>query len=141
MPSLIPLLKKKLPLVFLIIYSSIMILSGLGDSVLQLDEGVDTFVSTTILKYGIPHHSDGINHTMDFADIYDGLFVYRTWVPYYLQAVSISLLGQNTLAARLPFALAGIAAVVALYFFSIKLMQNRMTAFFAAFFNFLLYFF
>ena len=35
----------------------------MDDSVLQVDEGGDTFISTTILKYGFPMHSDGFkNH-------------------------------------------------------------------------------
>jgi len=128
------LLKKHAGLFFLIPYAVFLVFSGLGDSVLQLDEGLDTFITTTILKYGIPHHSDGINHTMDFADIYDGLFVYRTWVPYYLQASSFLLFGQNTFAARLPFALCGVFSVLLLYFLTLKLTAKKSIAFLAALF-------
>ena len=64
-----------LPISFLIIFT------GLDDSVLQADEGADTFISTTILKHGLPMHSDGLNHTMPFADVFAGIFIYRTWVP------------------------------------------------------------
>jgi len=119
-------------LLFLFPYSFLLIFLGLGDGAMQVDEGMDTFVSTTILKYGIPMHSDGINATMLFADIYDGLFIYRTWLPYYLQAFSLDVFGHTAFAARLPFALAGIASVVALYFFTLKLTGNKITAFLSA---------
>jgi len=119
---------------FLLPYSALLIFLGLGDGALQVDEGMDTFVSTTILKYGVPRHSDGVNATMLFADIYDGLFIYRTWVPYYLQAFSLSVLGNTTLAARLPFALVGLASVIALYFLALRLTGNKITAFLAALF-------
>jgi len=119
-------------LLFLFPYSLLLIFLGLGDGALQVDEGMDTFVSTTILKYGVPMHSDGINATMRFADIYDGLFIYRTWLPYYLQALSLEGLGHTTFAARLPFALVGVLSVIALYFLALKLTENKITAFLAA---------
>lgn len=128
------LLKNCLPLLFLILYSSALILTDLGGSALQVDEGADTWVSSTILKFGVPRHSDGVNRTMEYADIYDGLFIYRTWVPYYLQAFSLAIFEDKTFAARLPFALTGIASVIGLYFLSLKLTRNRTTAFLSALF-------
>ena len=115
-----------LPIVFLTLFT------GLDDSVLQVDEGADTFVSTTILKHGLPMHSDGLNHTMRYADIFDGVFVYRTWVPYYLQSISLYFLGNNTFAARLPFAIAGFFSIWCLYHFAIRLTQEKPVAIFAA---------
>ncbi len=119
---------------FLVPYTVLLVFVGLGDSVLQVDEGADTFVSTTVLKTGLPRHSDGLNSTMPYADVYDGLFVYRTWVPYYLQALSLAGLGSTTFAARLPFALAGLASVAGLYFLTLKITGRRFTAFLAALF-------
>jgi dolichyl-phosphate-mannose-protein mannosyltransferase len=121
-------------LLFLFPYSVLLIFLGLGDGALQVDEGGDTFISTTILKYGVPMHSDGVNATMLFADIYDGLFIYRTWLPYYLQAFSLSVFGNTTFAARLPFALVGLISVIALYFLALRLTVNKFTAFLAALF-------
>ncbi|MBI4599978.1 glycosyltransferase family 39 protein [Candidatus Uhrbacteria bacterium] len=128
------LFKSRLPLFFLIPYAAVMIFSGLGDSALQMDEGQDTFVSTTILKYGVPMHSDGLNRTMGFADIYDGIFIYRTWFPYYFQAFSIWALGQTTFAARLPFAIYGLLSVCAIYFLALKLSRNKIIAVLASLF-------
>jgi hypothetical protein len=115
-----------LPIAFLIIFT------GLDDSVLQVDEGADTFISTTILKYGLPMHSDGLNHTMLYADIFDGLFVYRTWIPYFLQSISLHFFGNNTFAARLPFALAGFFSIWCLYHLAIRLTQEKSSAVLAA---------
>ena len=109
-----------------------MIFTGLDDSVLQIDEGADTFVSTTILKSGVPMHSDGVNHTMLYADLFDGVFVYRTWIPYYLQSLSLYFLGTNTFAARLPFALGGLFSVWGLYHLAIRLSQQKSIAILAA---------
>ena len=133
MASLKHLIFNHFPLFFLIVYSIPMVFLGLGDSALQIDEGADTFISTTLLKFGFPMHSDGINSTMLYADVYDGLFVYRPWIPYYAQAFSLSLFGQTTFAARLPFALIGVLAVIFFYRFALKLTGRHFIAFLAAF--------
>ncbi|MBL7020629.1 MAG: glycosyltransferase family 39 protein [Nitrospinaceae bacterium] len=124
---------KHFPLFFLIVYTCPMIFLGFSDSVLQIDEGMDTFISTTILKFGFPVHSDGINSSMLFADVYDGLFVYRPWVSFYAQAFSLSVIGQTTFAARLPFALIGVFSVIFFYRFSLKFTGRPFIAFLAAF--------
>tara|TARA_Y100001936_G_scaffold24512_1_gene22407 strand:+ start:1528 stop:3174 length:1647 start_codon:yes stop_codon:yes gene_type:complete len=125
---------KYLPVFFLAIYSTLIILPNLGSSALQGDEGADTFISTTILKFNLPSHSDGINSSMLFADVHDGLFVYRPWVAYYIQSFSLYLFGQTTFAARLPFALIGIFTVIFLYRFALKFTGQRFVAFLASFF-------
>ncbi|PIR01456.1 MAG: hypothetical protein COV66_01465 [Nitrospinae bacterium CG11_big_fil_rev_8_21_14_0_20_45_15] len=125
--------KFQYPLLCLVLYASLMILPGLADSVLQVDEGADTFVSTTILKYAVPKHSDETNATMLFADVYQGLFVYRTWFPYYLQAGFMEFLGPSTFSARLPFALCGILSIVALYYFALRMTGSKSVAFFSGF--------
>ncbi len=127
-------IKNNLPIIFLIALSSSLLFPGLGNQALSIDEGSDTFIAATILKYGHPRHSDGINHTMDFADVYDGVFVYRTWVPYYLQAFSMKLFGQTAFAARLPFAITGVLSVALLYLLTLKLAANKRIAFLASLF-------
>ena len=98
------LVKTYIGLFFLIPYAFIVIFLGLSNSVLQVDEGADTFVSSTILKYGIPYHDDGVNSAMNYAKVRnDGLFIYRTWVPYYLQAGSLFIFGKTTFALRVAF--------------------------------------
>lgn len=133
MDPLKPSLFKYFSLFFLTIYSASMIFLGLGDNVLQVDEGADTFITTNLLKFGFPRHSDGINYTLLWADAHDGLFVYRPWIPYYIQAFSLSLFGQTTFAARLPFALCGVLSVIFLYWFALKFTGRQFIAFLAAF--------
>jgi len=77
-------------------------------------------------------HSDGLNKTMLFADIFDGIFIYRTWLPYYLQSISLNFLGNNTFAARLPFALTGFFSIFCLYHLAIRLTQEKSIAVFSA---------
>ena len=125
-------LKTHFALVFLILFSFFLIFTGLDDTVLQLDEGADTLVSTTILKYGYPKHTDGTHYTMPYADIFDGIFVYRTWVPYYLQSASLLLFGQSTFSARLPFAILGIFSVWSLYSFTLRWTHRKTIAFLAS---------
>jgi hypothetical protein len=126
--------KSHLALTLLLPIAFLTLFVGLDDSVLQVDEGADTFVSTTILKHGLPMHSDGSNHTMRYADIFDGVFIYRTWVPYYLQSISLYFLGSNTFAARLPFAIAGFFSILCLYHFAFRLTREKSTAIYAAIF-------
>jgi hypothetical protein len=132
MDLLKPSLLKHFPLFLLAIYSASMIFIGLGDNLLQVDEGNDTFISTNILKFGFPTHSDGVNYTLLWASSHDGLFVYRPWIPYYIQAFSLSLFGQTTFAARLPFALCGVLSVIFLYRFALKFTGRQFIAFLAA---------
>jgi 4-amino-4-deoxy-L-arabinose transferase-like glycosyltransferase len=127
-------IKSHLTLIILLLISFLMIFTGLNDSVLQMDEGADTFVSTTILKSGVPMHSDGVNKTMLYADIFNGIFVYRTWIPYYLQSLSLYFLGLNTFAARLPFALAGFFSIWGLYHLTSRLTQQKSIAVLASIF-------
>ncbi len=134
-PPFIDLAKNHKSLAFLIPYALIMVFLGLSNSVLQADEGGDTFISTTILKYGAPYHQDEKNYTMEHAKVRnDGLFLYRTWIPYYLQAFSLYLFGETTFAARLPFALSGVLSTVVLYFFTLKLTKKKSIAFLATLF-------
>ena len=135
MPTLKQLVKTHTGLVFLIPYALIMVFLGFSDSALQLDEGADTFISSTILKYGLPYHQDETVYTMEEGIVRDDkLFIYRTWFPYYLQASSLFLFGKTTFAARLPFALSGVLSAIALYFFTLKLTKKKSTAFLATLF-------
>ncbi|MFQ5671472.1 MAG: ArnT family glycosyltransferase [Nitrospinales bacterium] len=71
---------------------------------------------------------------MEFADVYEGLFVYRTWFPYYIQAFSLWVLGHTTFAARFPFALCGVFSVLFLYVLTLKLTSKKTVAFLASLF-------
>jgi 4-amino-4-deoxy-L-arabinose transferase-like glycosyltransferase len=68
---------------------------------------------------------------MPEGDAFDGIFLYRTWVPYYLQSISLQLFGQNTFSARLPFAILGVLSVWTLYSFTLRWTNRKTVAFFA----------
>ena len=125
-------LKTHFALIFLILFSFLLIFTGLDDTVLQVDEGADTFISTTILKYGYPKHSDGTHYSMAEGDAFDGIFLYRTWAPYYLQSISLQLFGQNTFSARFPFAILGVFSIWSLYSFTLRWTNRKTIAFVAS---------
>jgi hypothetical protein len=109
------------------------------------DEAATAVLASRMLKFGRPVAYDGVNLlTIDIYDDQDDATISRrtkdpkTAIDYYIQegefkrdytwiwqpwglfaiaAVSIKILGQTTLAARLPFALAGLATVPLLYRF------------------------
>ena len=70
---------------------------------------------------------------MLFADVHNGLFVYRPWFSYYAQGFSLSVIGQTTFAARLPFALIGVLSIIFFYRFSLKFTGRKYIAFLASF--------
>jgi hypothetical protein len=108
------------------------------------DEAATAVLATRMLKFGRPLAYDGVNLlTIDMQDDDDDATLSRRdkgpkgaidyfvrrgdfkpdttwkWQPWGLfaiAAVSIELLGQTTLAARLPFALAGLATVPLLFY-------------------------
>ncbi len=125
-------LKTHCGLIFLIPFSFFLIFTGLDDTVLQNDEGADTFISSTILEYGYPKHSDGTHYTMPEGDAFGGTFLYRPWLPYYIQSASLLLFGQNTFAARLPFAILGVFSVWSLYIFTLRWTHRKNIALLAS---------
>lgn len=117
-------------LIFLIILSVVLIFPRLGENVLQIDEGSDSFYSLTILKYGYPAGSDGINE-FGHTHTIDGVWKQQPWFPFYVRALSLFLFGQNSFAARFPSALLGVLSVPLLYFLTLKFSQNEKEAFLA----------
>jgi len=77
---------------------------------------------------GLPYGTDGKNFFSqelgaEYGDNY--IWKWHTWLQFYLVAGSFKLFGINTFAARLPFALFGIATVLLLYFFASGLWQDK----------------
>lgn len=87
-------------------------LPALGDEPLWQDEAQTALVARTILDGGLPRGTDGTNFfSQELGKEYaaDHLWRWHTWLAFYLTAASFALLGETTLAARLPFALLGVA--------------------------------
>ena len=109
--------------------------TNLGLDYLWEDEGDTAALAVNILKFGVPKAWDG----SAFLDSDHGarlnrelVMVTHPWVQYYLAAGSFALFGQNTLAARLPFAVASWFSILFVYGFVWRFTRNRLTAFSAA---------
>ena len=99
------------------------------------DEGDTAALAVNVLKFGVPKAWDG--HAFLDSDHgarlnRDLVMVTHPWVQYYLAAGSFFIFGQNTLAARIPFALSAWLSILLVYAFLWRLTQNRLTAFSAA---------
>lgn len=123
--------------------AALLLFWGLADKYLWQDEANTAVLATRMLKFGRPLAYDGVNLvTIDYfatedtatigqrtgnpkaaVDYYvrrgdlkpDTTWKWQPWGQFVVAAVSLRLLGQTTLAARLPFALAGLATVLLLY--------------------------
>jgi hypothetical protein len=130
------------------VLASVLLFWGLADKYLWQDEAQTAVLATRLLRFGRPLGYDGTNliSTDYFAvdstppgtlttnpktavDYYiqrgdfrvDTSWTYHPLGQFLVAAMSLKLLGQTTLAARLPFALAGLATIFLLY----RLVQVR----------------
>lgn len=87
----------------------------LDDRLLWGDEAETAVLAVNITRFGVPRTDDSRNHiTLHGADVdgnADGLWVWSPWADEYVAAASFALFGQNTLAARLPFAVLAFVSV------------------------------
>ncbi|MDH5324249.1 MAG: hypothetical protein OEZ68_20540 [Gammaproteobacteria bacterium] len=104
--------------VVLVLISALLIFPGLGGTSLWTDEAHTAVIAQNIAETGFPYASNGKNLVSifpDHRDIRDGIYIWQAWIPSYLAAVSVSVLGNTAFAARLPFALLFILLIVASY--------------------------
>ncbi|HYR23002.1 MAG TPA: glycosyltransferase family 39 protein [Chthoniobacterales bacterium] len=128
-------LRSHLPLVVLAAISAVFIFTNLGSDYLWEDEGDTAALASNILKFGIPKAWDGgafLDSDHGARLNRDLVMVTHPWVQYYLTAGSFFLFGQNTFAARFPFAVAGWMSILLVYFFLWRLLRSRLIAFSAA---------
>jgi hypothetical protein len=136
--------------------AAVLLFWNLTDTYLWQDEANTAVLAVRLLKYGRPLAYDGRNllsddnfaaqdtHTIDertkdpgqaVADCIrrgtmtvDRMWSYHPWGQFVLAGLSIRLLGQTTFAARLPFALAGLATVFALYWLLWHFLRSELIA-------------
>lgn len=123
------------PAAAIAVLSAVFIFANLGTDYLWEDEGDTAALAVNILKFGVPKAWDGYA----FLDSDHGarlnrnlVMVTHPWVQYYLAAGSFLIFGQNTFAARFPFAVASWLSVLGVYFFLWRVTRNRLAAFSAA---------
>lgn len=94
--------------------SGFLLLWNLGRPALWQDEAETALRAESILESGVPRTTlRGVLVTAQpslarYEGNADGVWTWNTWLPAYLCAASFALLGRTPLAARLPFALAGL---------------------------------
>ncbi|MFI5118564.1 MAG: ArnT family glycosyltransferase [Terriglobales bacterium] len=140
--------------------AALLLLWGLGNPYLWQDEAATAVLARRMLRFGRPLAYDGVNLiTIDhFAaeekatidqrtrdpqaaiNYYvrrgdlkaDTTWKWQPWGQFVVAALSFKTLGATTLAARLPFALAGIATVLILYRFVLTYFKHAQMALLAS---------
>ena len=122
----------------LLIAGALLLLTNLGNMYLWQDEAETALLSQRLGSYGLPLAMDGRNlirqAPQDIQYTADWVWVYHPWLPFYFTAASFALLGPTTVAARLPFALAGLAAILLFYFSLRHHFRDRRVAMLASLF-------
>src|SRR5437016_2038212 len=119
MPDVCGRLRSHWPFVTVAMLGLAVLLTNLGTDYLWADEGDTAVLASNMLKFGVPKAWDGVTFTVsDFGarENQQLVMVSTPWVQYYVAAASFLLFGENTLAARLPFALAGWMSILLAYF-------------------------
>ena len=114
-------------LLLITVLAGVLLLKNLGDQCLWQDEAETACIAKTVLTNGFPHGGDGRNcFSQDLER--DRLSPRHAWLSFYLAAGFFSVFGATALAARLPFALAGLACVPLCYYVARWLWQSRRAA-------------
>lgn len=130
-----PPLARHWPIAVILAIAACLLFTNLGADHLWEDEGDTAVFARTILQQGLPVAWDGV--TFNEADYgqrlkFGFVMVSHPWLQYYAAAGAFALLGESALAARLPFALAGLATILLLYVMVLRLVHNRRAALVAA---------
>jgi 4-amino-4-deoxy-L-arabinose transferase-like glycosyltransferase len=107
--------RRWLAVALLLALAAAFLFGRLGQRYLWQDEAQTALVSRTILDHGVPLGTDGRNFfSQELGAEYDAHSRWRwhTWLPFYVTAASFRVLGATTIAARLPFALFGLATIL-----------------------------
>src|SRR5436309_4268829 len=128
-------LRQHWPFAIVALISAVFIFTNLGRDYLWEDEGDTAALASNILKFGVPKAWDGgafLDSDHGARLNRDLVMVTHPWIQYYLTAASFLVFGENTFAARIPFAIAGWMSILLVYLFVWRLFGNRLTAFSAA---------
>src|SRR5207237_1055052 len=112
-------LRQHLPFALIAVIASGLVFTNLCSDYLWAAEGDTAVLASNILKFGVPKAWDGVTFMdSDFGarENEQLVMVSSPWVQYYVTAASFLVFGQNTFAARFPFALAGWMSILLGYF-------------------------
>lgn len=99
---------------FVYLLAAPLFLSGLGSTYLWTDEAQTALLGVSVLNTGLPLTgvgADSVSAACGRDAGSGGMHLQIAWLQSYVAAASIGLLGQNSIAARLPFAMLGFACV------------------------------
>lgn len=116
-------------------FSAFTLFWNLGDRLLWGDEAETALLAVNITKFGLPLASDGRNTITLFGLGKDsnaaGAWTWSPWLDEYVAAGSIALFGKSAFAARLPFAIAGLAGTIFFAYFAHRLFRRNDVTLFA----------
>jgi len=125
-------------LLFVLALGAAFLLTNLGATSLWTDEAETGCLARNILHFGVPKAFDGVNYVSQRVvagreDFNQSLvWVLSPWLQLYVAAASFAALGVSNLAARLPFALVGIANLWMIYHLALVIFADRRIARLAA---------
>jgi hypothetical protein len=128
-------LKKRRFLLCLLGVESALLFKALGNSAFWIDEAINGQLGKNILLLGYPTKWDGqylVEPYFDVEATRGVIEVTHVWIQYYLTAFSLALFGNNTVAARLPFAICGLLTVAAVYYLARRVSGSERMAKLAA---------
>lgn len=103
----------------ILVLAAFLIFYGLGHRPLWQDEAETACLAKNVLKFGLPVGYDGLNliSQEERREYKGGTYLWRwsPWLQIYVSAAGQWIGGSTTTAARFPFALAGLAAIWAVY--------------------------
>lgn len=110
---------------------AVLIFTHLGRPRLWEDEGDTAVLAQNILHSGLPVAWDGVNleepdNGLRLTD--DLVMISHPWLQYYVAAGSLAVFGHSALAARLPFAIAGVLTILLVYAIGVRTLENRLAA-------------
>jgi hypothetical protein len=103
-------------LVLVLVAAAFLLFSNLGQRPFWQDEAETACLARNVLAHGLPYAFDGVNvvsqeEAREFDKTGGYLWRWSPWIQIYLQAAGMALGGQDTAAARFPFALAALLAI------------------------------
>lgn len=110
--------KRKRLLTALLALGGVMLFYDLGGRYMWQDEAQTPLLAKTVLMHGVPKATDGLNNFSQMRGAEYGedlIWRWHQWLPFYLLAPFLKILGPSTFAARLPFVLISLASLYVFY--------------------------
>lgn len=117
----------------LLIIGALLLFADLGDVYLWQDEAETAVIARHLLAYGLPLSTNGVTWVQQqgqpFREFtHDYIWIHHPWLQFVLTAVAFAVFGFTTVAARAPFALAGLATLCFFYHFVSRWLKDERTA-------------